>query len=110
MSKLILKNARLIDGTGAQPRERVTVIVVDGKITDVTYEVASEDFDPVALSRLEQHEREIINKRYGLEGSNTYSAEELAAEMGIAPTQLRQVDTRILSAKKAWRSGLIPRK
>ncbi|MEO5953608.1 MAG: amidohydrolase family protein, partial [Chloroflexia bacterium] len=98
MSKLILKNARLIDGTGAQPRDRATVVVVDGKISEVTYPDpdASESFDPVALTRLEQHEREIVNKRYGLEGSRTYSHEELAAEMGVAPTQLRQVETRIL--------------
>lgn len=98
MSKLILKNARLIDGTGAQPRERATVVVVDGKISDVTYSDPdiSKTFDPVALSKLDLHEREIINKRYGLEGSRPYSQEDLAAAMGVAPTQLRQVETRIL--------------
>src|SRR6187402_7491 len=94
MSKLILKNARLIDGTGSQPRERATVVVVDGKISDVSYEAAavSQDFDPVALSKLEAHEREIVNKRYGFEGSRLYNPEELAAEMGIAPKQLRDVE------------------
>lgn len=35
MSKLTLKNARLIDGTGAQPREASTVIIEDGRITEI---------------------------------------------------------------------------
>lgn len=98
MSKLVLKNARLIDGTGASPREGARVIVVDGKISDVSYDAApsAEDFDPVAMSHLEPHERTIVNKRYGLEGSRTYSRDELAKEMGIAPLQLRGVETRIL--------------
>src|SRR3954447_3002298 len=35
MSNLILTNARLIDGTGAQPRESATVVVSNGRITEV---------------------------------------------------------------------------
>lgn len=100
MSKLILKNARLIDGTGAQPRERATVTVTDGKISDVRVASSSEGFDPVALSRLEPHEHEIITKRYGFEGSRLYDPGELAAEMGIAPLQLRQMEMRILNKLK----------
>jgi imidazolonepropionase-like amidohydrolase len=35
MSRLILTNARLIDGTGEDPREGVTVVVEDGRIASV---------------------------------------------------------------------------
>jgi imidazolonepropionase-like amidohydrolase len=96
MDRLVLKNARLIDGTGAPPREGATVVVEGGRITEVRYGVLSEELDHAMLDRLEPHEREIVRKRYGLEGSRIYSRQELAAEMGVAPNQLRGVETRIL--------------
>lgn len=96
MDKVVLKNARLIDGTGAPPRDGATVTVAEGKITGVYYEQPPESFDRAVLDRLEPHEREIVRKRYGLEGSRVYSLQDLAAEMGVAPNQLRGVETRIL--------------
>lgn len=36
MNKLVLTNARLIDGTGAQPKEKVTVTIDNGRITSAT--------------------------------------------------------------------------
>src|SRR5687767_13022755 len=36
MDKIVLTNARLIDGTGAQPRENATVTIENGHITSVT--------------------------------------------------------------------------
>jgi len=36
MGKLILANARLIDGTGAEPRENITVVIEDGRFVEVT--------------------------------------------------------------------------
>ena len=35
MGKLILANARLIDGTGAQPRENMTVVIEDGRFVEI---------------------------------------------------------------------------
>jgi imidazolonepropionase-like amidohydrolase len=35
MSKLVLTDARLIDGTGAQPRDKATVVIDDGRISEV---------------------------------------------------------------------------
>ena len=109
MDRLVLKNARLIDGTGAPPREGATVMVEGGKISDVRYGVSSEELDGGMLDRLEPHEREIVRKRYGLEGSRAYSRPELAAEMGVAPNQLRGVETRILlKLKKHGAEGSSP--
>ena len=36
MPDLILTNARLIDGTGAQPKENATIVIEGGRITQVT--------------------------------------------------------------------------
>ena len=32
----VLKNARLIDGTGAAPRQNATIVIADNKINEVT--------------------------------------------------------------------------
>ena len=36
MDKLVLTNARLIDGTGAEPKENATITIENGRITSVT--------------------------------------------------------------------------
>lgn len=36
MDKLVPTNARLIDGTGAQPKENATITIENGRITSVT--------------------------------------------------------------------------
>jgi len=40
LATLLLTNARLIDGTGAQPKENSTVVVEDGRITSVSRQEA----------------------------------------------------------------------
>src|SRR6478672_10542479 len=96
MATLTLKNARLIDGTGAPAIEAATVVIVDGKISEVR---TSGDATTVAnadLENLEPHERDMVSKRYGLNGEKQRSQKELALEMGIEQSQLRAMETRIL--------------
>lgn len=97
MATLTLTNARLIDGTGAPAIEAATVVIVDGKISEVRS--SSGDATTVAaadLEKLEPHERDLVSKRYGLNGEKQRSQKELALEMGIEQSQLRAMETRIL--------------
>ncbi len=103
MDRLIIQNARLIDGTGAAPREGATVVVEGGKITDVQYERFPEEFDRAIFEKLEAREQEIVRKRYGLEGERTRSKQELAKEIGMDPDKLRKAEARIL--RKLRRHG-----
>lgn len=97
MTTLILKNAHLIDGTGAPSKEAATVVITDGKISEVRDSTANiARFDPTELEKLEPHERDIVRKRYGLSGEKMRTQKELAQEMGVAQNQLRGMETRIL--------------
>ena len=97
MTTLTLTNIRLIDGTGAPAVDAATVVIVDGKISKVR--TTSGDAATVAnadLENLEPHERDLVRKRYGLNGEKQRSQKELALEMGIEQSQLRAMETRIL--------------
>lgn len=111
MSKLILTNARLIDGTGAQPRDNVTVVIEDGRISEVRQQESridrpSEQFGEEQSAELTEREKYILRMRYGLGGESAHGMDEVAREFGITREQLRQIETRILrkfsgiSAKK----------
>src|SRR5690348_6943219 len=97
MTTLTLKNARFIDGTGAPAVDAATVVIVDGKISEVR--TSSGDAVTVAnadLENLEPHERDLVRKRYGLNGEKQRSQKELALEMGIEQSRLRATETHIL--------------
>ncbi|MEO8287395.1 MAG: amidohydrolase family protein [Chloroflexota bacterium] len=101
MGKLILTNARLIDGTGSQPRDGATVVITDGRISEVRYEPArpSDTGSPGAESlpsNLSDQERQVLNMRYGLTGDPPLSAEAVASRLAITREELRRIETRIL--------------
>ena len=41
-SKLLIRNARLIDGTGASPQEGVSILISDGRIVQIGREIAEQ--------------------------------------------------------------------
>src|SRR5690349_17353665 len=101
MSRLVLTNARLIDGTGTQPREGMTVVIVDGRITEVRSEPAGDAGTPDPMGEehihsLNEQEREVLNLRYGLTGERPLTADEVAQRLGISAERLRQIETGIL--------------
>jgi imidazolonepropionase-like amidohydrolase len=96
MTTLTFKNARLIDGTGAPAIDAATVVIVDGKISEVRTSGDAATVANADLDNLEPHERDLVSKRYGLNGEKQRSQKELALEMGIEPSQLRATETRIL--------------
>jgi imidazolonepropionase-like amidohydrolase len=101
MSRLVLTNARLIDGTGAQPRDGMTVIIQDGRISEVRHEpahphTASEQPVDDQIDRLSEQERQVLNLRYGLTGERPLTPEEVVARLDITRERLRQIETGIL--------------
>ncbi|MEO6456788.1 MAG: amidohydrolase family protein, partial [Chloroflexia bacterium] len=57
MNKIVLTNAHLIDGTGAQPKENATITIESGRITSVTQQPPEEIQNPkLALERSEGSE------------------------------------------------------
>src|SRR6266498_4634350 len=101
MSRLVLTNARLIDGTGAQPRDGVTIIIQDGRISEVRHEPAQSH--PASewpvddhIDSLTEQERQVLNLRYGLTGERPLTPEEVIARLGITRERLRQIETGIL--------------
>src|SRR5437764_94460 len=101
MSRLVLTNARLIDGTGAQPRDGVTVIIQDGRISEVRHEppqprLPSDRPIDVQTGSLNEQERQVLNLRYGLTGERPLTPEEVIARLGITRERLRQIETGIL--------------
>ena len=101
MSRLVLTNARLIDGTGAQPRDGVTVIIQDGRISEIRQEPAQphsapEQLEAGQMDNLTGQEREVLNLRYGLTGERPLAPDEVVARLGISRERLRQIETGIL--------------
>lgn len=52
------------------------------------------------LSELDEREREIIIKRYGLDGSNPLPQREIAKEMGISRSYISRIEKRAVSKLK----------
>jgi imidazolonepropionase-like amidohydrolase len=101
MGRLILANARLIDGTGAQPRDGVTVIIEDGRISQV-FEGSEEAFGSKTpfgeeqLAKLTERERQMLNMRFGLSGTRPLTREEVAREFSMTRERIRQIEMRLL--------------
>jgi imidazolonepropionase-like amidohydrolase len=79
----------------------MTVVIVDGRITEVRSEPAGNAGtpDPVGeehIHSLNEQEREVLNLRYGLTGERPLTADEVAQRLGISAERLRQVETGIL--------------
>ena len=53
-----------------------------------------------AMSELEPHERDIIIKRYGMNGSRIYTLEELSKIHGLSVERVRQIEERTLRKLK----------
>jgi imidazolonepropionase-like amidohydrolase/DNA-binding CsgD family transcriptional regulator len=101
MGRLILTNARLIDGTGAQPRGNMTVVIEDGRFREIRPQTARlgeppGPFTEAQWSRLTEQDRQIMDMRYGLGGMVPRSQEDVARDIGISTERIRQLETRIL--------------
>jgi imidazolonepropionase-like amidohydrolase len=101
MSRLILANARLIDGTGAAARDGITVVIDDGRISEVRSEPSQHVRTPVQpdeddLNNLSAQEREVLNLRYGLTGARPLTPDEVAERLGITTEHLRRIEVGIL--------------
>src|SRR6476646_7173658 len=101
MARLILTNARLIDGTGAQPRDGMTVVIDDGRITEVRSEPPQPDHaqqQPVdsAPNNLSDLEQQVLTLRYGLGGERPLAPHQVAERLGITTERLRRMETGIL--------------
>ena len=57
------------------------------------------------LDGLDKREREIVEMRYGLEGQDPKTLDEIGSHFGVSRERIRQVETRILS-KLRYRSDL----
>ena len=57
------------------------------------------------LGGLEKREREIVEMRFGLEGQDPKTLDEIGSHFGVSRERIRQVETRILS-KLRYRSDL----
>src|SRR4029450_3175110 len=101
MGRLNLTNARLIDGTGSQARDGMTLVIDDGRITEVWSEPPQPDLaqqQPLdnAPNNLSDPERQVLTLRYGLGGGRPLSPHDVAVRLGITMERLRQIETGIL--------------
>src|SRR3954453_24204187 len=85
MGKLTLTNARLIDGTGSQPRDGMTVVLDNGRISEVRHEPAQSGSTaaPDLPDNLTEQEQLLMNLRYGLGGGSALSLHQTANRLGI---------------------------
>jgi imidazolonepropionase-like amidohydrolase len=100
MSRLILTNARLIDGTGAQPRKNMIVIIENGRFVEIRSQAARPGGQSGRLSEIKQsdltdEERQVLESRLPI-GGGPRSQEDVARDLGITPERVRQIETRIL--------------
>lgn len=59
-----------------------------------------EKINETALKRLSPREREILNKRYGLNGEDVFTQKELAEKLGISRSYVSRIEAKALSLIK----------
>ena len=59
-----------------------------------------EKINETALKRLSPREREILNKRYGLNGEDVFTQKELAEKLGISRSYVSRIEAKELSLIK----------
>ena len=90
--------AGLPDGEGDDLLNRIPANALS--VLEEIEQRQQEEFVRQALNNLPPQEKEVITKRFGLNGCGPVSRRELAREMGISPGQIRRMEDRTINFLK----------